>query len=86
MTACWLKIAVQFVLRIEDHLCDICSVTLKAISFVFFLKMCRNCFFAIFFFLERMKERRPITSTMLIGIVRHIHSTKLLTHLPKVQT
>lgn len=54
------------------------SATLKVLSFVFLLKMCDNCFFGISFF-PRKNERRPITSKMLIRIVRHIHSTELLT-------
>lgn len=74
-----LNYSAQFVSRIEDNLCDICSVALEVVSFVLFLNMCGNCFFGIFFFLERMKERRPITSKMLIRRVKHIHSTKLLT-------
>lgn len=44
-----LNYSAQFVVRIEDNLCDICSVTLEVISFVLFLKMCGNCFFGIFF-------------------------------------
>lgn len=39
--------------------------------------MCDTCFSGTF--LSRKKERRPIISIMLIRIVRHIHSTKLLT-------
>lgn len=73
-----LNCSAQFVLKIEDNLCDICSVTLEVLSFVFFLKVCGNCFFVIFFFL-RKNERRPKTIEMLIRRARHIHSTKLLT-------
>lgn len=67
----------QFVLRIEDNLCDICSVTLKVLSFVFFLKMCGNCFFGYFF--PRNNKRKKAYYKLLIRIVKHIHSTKLLT-------
>lgn len=39
----------QFVLRIKDNLCDVCSVAFKIPSLVFFIKMCGNCFSGIFF-------------------------------------
>lgn len=40
----------QFVLRIEDNLCDKCSVTLEVPSFFFFITMCDTFSLGSFFF------------------------------------
>lgn len=54
---CMLALNCSAHLRIEDNSCDICSVPLKVLLFVFFLNKCGNCFFRICFF-PRKNERK----------------------------
>lgn len=72
-----LNYSAHFVLRIESNLCNIHSVSPPS-SFLH-----KKCVALVslghFLSKKKKKERRPIISIMLIRIVKHIHSTTILT-------